>query len=267
MAVEKGGTAPYAPAKSVLSVIHTYREHSPRVPFTADNITPIEHVNPGTAPRTLQALKLLGLADEDGNPTAALTGLKEAGRNEFQERLAGVVRDAYAEVFAYRDPTTAEPDDIEDAFRALGYSPASMRPRMMRLFYGLCEAAGIISERPKIASKGDRGTTNGAGKRRAAPTASSKKTPVQRTTDRQPSPPPPLTPPTPQRRGLHPALSGLLDLIPDWDDPWKSREARDIYFKAWEAAMDAIHPLPPNGSGSGSTPENHPDTEPVSTDR
>src|SRR4051794_15006724 len=117
MALARNGQAPYAPTPAVLAVIDAFRERAPRTPLTGENISLIDGVSESLAPRTLQALKILDLVDEAGEPTEALRGLKEASRNEVPARLAAVVQQAYAEIFAYRDPATADPADIRDAFR------------------------------------------------------------------------------------------------------------------------------------------------------
>lgn len=150
MSLVKDGQGPYAPKAAVLKVIEAFRERSPRTPMTVDNISLIDGVSESIAPRTLQAMKLLDLLTAEGEPTPALLRLKEAGRNEYPVRLAEVVKEAYADIFAYHDPTTADPADIQDAFRV--YRPSSMRDRMVRLFYGLCEASSIIGAAPRVES-------------------------------------------------------------------------------------------------------------------
>ncbi|MCA1695741.1 MAG: DUF5343 domain-containing protein [Actinobacteria bacterium] len=151
MSVTRDGQAPYAPTEAVMDVIDGYRTKHPHTPFTAENIQPLG-VSPSIAPRTLQALRLLDLIDGDGNPTAAMDGLREAPAGEFAARLAEVLRAAYPEVFAYKDPASDSPEDMVEVFRF--YRPASMQPRMIRVFYGLCARAGIIDAPPAIERSG-----------------------------------------------------------------------------------------------------------------
>jgi hypothetical protein len=147
--IESNGTAPYAPTKAVVDVIHAYRERPIKTPIDVEVIEKVG-VASTIAPRTLQALKLLDLLDSQGNPTTALSDLRKAGSDEYRVRLAEVIRAAYAEIFTYRDPTTDDVEQIENAFR--GFEPVSMRPRMVRLFLGLCAEAGIIEEMPAVAN-------------------------------------------------------------------------------------------------------------------
>ena len=148
MPLRSGGPAPYAPPKTVLDLIANYRDRSLRVPFNAE-VLMLAGVSDGLVNRTLQALRLLDLIDEQGNPTAPLEGLKRAPSSEFKTRLEAVVRDVYGEVFQFADPTKDDTDRITDAFRV--YEPAGQRSRMVTLFIGLCEAAGIITEGKKPA--------------------------------------------------------------------------------------------------------------------
>jgi hypothetical protein len=155
--IESNGTAPYAPKDAVVGVIHAYRDRPVPTPIDAGVIEKIG-VSPTVVPRTLQALKLLDLIDGSGMPTPALQDLRKAGSDEYRLRLGEVVRAAYAEIFTYRDPATDDVSKIEDAFRS--YEPVSMRPRMVRLFLGLCAEAGIIGETPVVANARPTGQRN-----------------------------------------------------------------------------------------------------------
>lgn len=152
-----------------MAVIDGYRHKHPHTPFTVENIQPL-NVAASLAPRTLQALRLLDLIDKDGNPLPALDVLREAPASEFPDRLAEVLRAAYAEVFAYKDPAVDSPEDLAEIFRF--YRPPSMQPRMIRLFYGLCVQAGILSEAPAIEASGKT-----ASRKAPTPKAKTPKTP------------------------------------------------------------------------------------------
>ena len=198
MAVVKNGQAPYAPTDAVLAVIDAYRSKHPHTPFTVENIQPMG-VAPSLAPRTFQAIKVLELVDGEGNPTPALDGLKEASSAEFPARLAEVVRGAYAEVFAYKDPAQDSPEEVAEFFRF--YRPASMQARMVRIFYGLCQAAEIIESAPAIENSGKAST-------RRAPTSKAKaaaKASTPKTSQPDLPKPPPIVPST-QKPDLMAAL-------------------------------------------------------------
>jgi hypothetical protein len=146
MAVQVGGSAPYTAFAALRTVIERYRDRGLTVPFTSE-VLARAGVSETLTQRTLQSLQTLDLIDESGRPTSALDGLRLAPESEFPERLAEIVRGAYADVFQYVDPSTSDAQRVHDAFR--GYTPASQRDRMVSLFLRLCEWAGIVEEPPK----------------------------------------------------------------------------------------------------------------------
>lgn len=140
MAIVHEGSAPYAPVAHVLRAINHYREKAP-TQVTKELLMKLGFPD-AYAVRTLKALRLLDLIGDDGTPTTAFKELQRASTEEYTPRLEQVVRTAYAEVFEVVDPVTASDSAIEDAFRF--YKPLPQRAKMVTLFMGLSEAAGII---------------------------------------------------------------------------------------------------------------------------
>lgn len=219
MAIESNGAAPYAPAQAVIDVIEAYRHRSLPTPFTVEVISRIG-VSESIAPRTLQALRLLDLVDADGEPTREFQELRKAPDGEFPGRFAEMLRAAYAEVFAYRDPATDDVNKIRDAFR--GFSPIGMQERMVRMFLGLCVYAGIIEGKPAAVS------ANGG--RKNAPRRERRVRPTQDQTK-------PPAPPAPLQHAAQPAfVSMLLDALPSPGSVWP----RDLRQKWTAAALAAF---------------------------
>jgi len=145
LAVLVNGTAPYAPTSAIKAVIERHRQ------VGLSNISVELLIRMGIteslAPRTLQALKVLDLVDDSGQPTEAFEVLRRTPSAELPDRLAQHLRVEYAPVFEIMDPTQATNEEIGDAFR--DFQPHGQRERMVTLFTGLMAEAGMVQRIPR----------------------------------------------------------------------------------------------------------------------
>lgn len=225
MAVEPNGNAPYAAIKNVLDVIERYRHRGLRSPFTIELMMQVG-VPDGAAHKTLQALKLLDLIDDEGQPTEALEALKLATEEEYQPRLAQIMRSAYHSVFTVADPASDSPTAIRDAFRH--YKPDSQQERMATLFLGLCEEAGIIDKGPKRRMRPKKGTTSPP--RPSSPVASNAEVALTSV---------PTTQPQASANGLHPLIAGVIQELPP-SGRWTAAK-RERWLAAVTSAVDLLY--------------------------
>jgi hypothetical protein len=148
-AVSDEDYAPYAPYAAVHEVIQRYRDRGLADPITTAHLETIG-IAPSMTPRTLRALRFLGLVDEGGNRLEAFERLKRASSDEYPAQLAEVVRAAYMPIFTIVDPAQDSDTAVADAFRR--YEPSAQRDKMIALFRGLAQEAGIVpSERATVA--------------------------------------------------------------------------------------------------------------------
>jgi hypothetical protein len=178
-------------------------------------------------PRTLRTLVGLELIDEDGRLTPAMETLRRVASADFKARLAEHVRDVYEEVFQFTDPAKDDPKRIADAFRV--YEPIGQRSRMVTLFLGLCEAAGIVPE--GIARRSGATPTNGGARKPVQP-----KRQNERAKDAQPSGGPgvPANVPDP--------IKGLLSALPTSERGWTQGQ-RDKWMNVFSTVLDFAIPV------------------------
>jgi hypothetical protein len=225
MPLEAGGNAPYAPAPAVLDVIKRYRDRGLTIPFTTD-ILIRAGVTDSLAPRTLQALRLLELVNDDGQPTEALDALAKAPtESEYQERFASLIRGVYAEVFAFVDPAEEGQERIRGAFR--GFTPRGQQERMVRLFLGLAAHAGIIPE---------------SAARVASTETATRRDPVRRETRPRPAVRRAKVTVTGAPDGLPPVLAGLLNELVTIGQSWNA-EQHDRWLTAFQSMVDYSYPV------------------------
>lgn len=228
--IRSGDKAPYAPPATLMLVIEGFRDRGLSTPFTQEVLIRAG-VTESLAPRTLASLEQLDLIDGDGNPTDAMEGIRRAPTEDYQDRLAEVIRGAYAEVFQFTDPANDSRGRVEDAFRA--YEPAGQRKRMVVTFLGLCQAAGIVSD-TVASTREPRGSYKTRSKSKKGGPAETKRTAPKRS-DPPPSPPPAVT-------GVHPAIAGLIQSIPSNGRGWTEDE-RETFLETFRAVIDFAIPI------------------------
>ena len=222
--------APYASSKAVLQVIGRFRDTGLPEPLTFEALERIGVPSTMTSP-TFRALRFLALVDEVGNRLPEFERLRRAASSEYQTTLAEVLRSSYSEVFNIVDPAQDAYELVQDAFR--GFDPANQRGKMVRLFMGLCEEAGIVPSQPK---------------RRRRPTSEQgKSTAVQESIPKPSSTPARVSAPTsvptpepspPNRSSRYDIIDAIVAQLPD-DGRW-SVTRRERWLKAIESAVDLL---------------------------
>lgn len=223
MPLEPNGTAPYAPASTVLSLIERARTRGLPSPITKD-VLQRSGISESLLPRTLQTLQLLELIAEDGSWTQNLETLRSAPESEYQTRLADIVRSVYEDVFKFVDPNKDSPTAIRDAFR--GYNPHGQQERMIPLFMALCKAAGIVESESTIRKPREHNQTKKLQKR-----------PITSKTDLQIP-----KKQSPSGTSLPAPLTGLLAALPPEGSGWP-KESRDRFLSTFGTLLDFCYPI------------------------
>jgi len=222
MAVTDQNPAPYATSSGLLDIINRYRNRGMQTPINAE-VLGRAGVSDSLISRTLQALVSLELITEDGIPTETFEGLRVAPETEYKQRLEEWLRSVYADVFGYVDPLQDDEVKIRDAFRT--YRPMGQQQRMVSLFIGLCDAAGL---RPEVSvQRKPKATVS----RKKATSSSNSRTPKTRKKSNKST-----------DGGLPSALEGLLQSLPNEGEGW-TKDQQDTFIKTFEAVLAFCYPI------------------------
>ena len=221
MVTEPDTNRPYAPPSNVVALLQRIRSRNVPERIDADYLLDAG-ISGGTVTRALFAMRFIGLIGEGGEPTEALRTINTATDEEYLATLAGLIRDAYVEVFNAVDPATEAQDRILNVFRR--YTPASQRSRQVMFFLGMCREAGIpVLDAPRQRHMAEPGA------RQARPPVAKRQTAQQQANKPRAT------------KGMNPALQGLIDALPP-EGTVLSEAKRNQWLSMAEAALAFVYP-------------------------
>lgn len=156
---------PYGPPGNLKRIFAAWRERGLPDRISKEWLERIG-LSGNLATRNLHALRYLRLIDDGARPSEIAQRLRIASAEAYPAILGAVVRTAYAEVWATRDPANDDRERLADAFRHL--SPAAQRSRMVAFFLGLCAQAHLPLKDPPPSRDGVRVAARQSPARRGA---------------------------------------------------------------------------------------------------
>jgi hypothetical protein len=256
MAPNTGNLAPYAPLANVVGLIRRRREKGLPEILNTDKLTQLG-IPDGNISRTLQALRFLNLIDEEGRQLASFNRLATAKENEYPNVLADIIRSAYHDAFAIigTNPNDVTDRELVDAFRV--YQPETQRNRMIILFRGLCQEAGLLAggppetrtrKRTGTSGKPSSPYSNGAKKPQPEPKDTVFESEPYQVSTQQASQSETVTPITSTEE--YAIMQGVLRKLPFAKRAWTQTQ-REKWLKAVAANVDMLFELEDPDTGVG----------------
>jgi len=223
MPVTHENPAPYAASSGILDIMDRYRHRGIQTPINYDVLGRLG-ISKSLLSRTIQALTALDLINENGMPTETFEGLRLAPESEYKQHLQEWLRGVYADVFSFVDPLQDDEIKIRDAFRT--YKPNGQQNRMVSLFIGLCDAAGMrpaenLERKPKPPA---------ALKKKTAPGNSARPAVNKKRANNN------------AESGLPAALNGLMQSLPGEGNGW-TKEQHDKFLTTFNAVLSFCYPI------------------------
>ena len=220
--------APYVSPGNVLAILAKIRKGW--IPNQVDK-GEMERVGvtKSTANRALATLQFLGLINEDDNkPTDTWKAIATSTQNDYPKVLEGILRSAYPSIFEIH-PNPAEASDIDIANAFVKSEPLNQRSRMVSLFRGLCQEAGLMAGDPLTR---ERKPTTKQTSQKAAP----KEKPETET--------PKIKPPSPEKMPSslvwYNDLGTLMSRLPDPENPHWTSNDKAKWLAALQAMLDLL---------------------------
>lgn len=187
-------------------------------------------ITSGNANRTITTLQFLGLIDEDNNTTSTWKAIATSTTNDYPKVLEGVLRNAYSFIFEIH-PNPAEATDVDIANAFAKSEPLNQRTRMVSLFRGLCQEAGLIAGDPLTRDR--KTNTKQSGSKNTKNNSSEDFNPkIQKTF---------IAPPVVDSSlRWYNDLQTLMGRLPNPDNPRWTKTERDRWLTALQSMLDLL---------------------------
>jgi len=228
--IEVKRTPAYAPYESFNRLLDRMKECLP-LPSPLDSSFWIRMRFSGSITSALKStLIYLGLLSQENMPTEELENLIKTAPEMRSALLSKIIDRAYESILTKLDLERATTGQLRAEFKALG-ADGQVGQKAMSFFLALAKDANKKMH-PHLTARQPRG---------------SRKT-IIRTKEEQEDtrvhkpPPPGDIEGTPILQNVHPAIAGLLKVLPSIDEGWTDDE-RKRFKIAFEALLDVVYPL------------------------